>query len=152
MIEVYIKHRKCGHRSMHRLSDDTTPAEVENLFYGACPECAATATGSLFGRDEVPEEAPERRLPLQGTAKQVAWALGIREDRLREADTYVQTLQRWVQTRAATQEDVRSALDALEFLEGLRHAHTWIDTREWNIGYLLNRALACQGSPGDLVE
>jgi hypothetical protein len=134
-IEVFITHRKCGHKSAHRVPDNVTCEEIENLFYGGCQDCVQKASfaTSLFPDEAEPAE-DERRPALRGTPKQVAWGLCIREEKLKKADSYIRLCQREAPL------SVKVMLDGLGVLEQETDSHFWIECKDLDIGELLRLA------------
>lgn len=114
MAKYNVTHR-CGHSVEHNITDSSPHYEVERRALQLCAECYSKSG------DEPPV------LPtLQGSDKQVAWALDIRAHRMQE----ITDTRKLIEGNAAKDPgNVERVLNIIRSIEQQTSAAWWIDHR-----------------------
>lgn len=141
---VWIGHA-CGHRVHCDFSQQPPAEEIRYRSRQACPACAAQVR--LPGTDPLPNLPAEAPLPdLQGSAKQIGWAMDIRPRKLAEVARHLVEWRRLIEAhrdpekQERAREKLRAAMEAGERLEQITSAHWWIEHRELTAAELLAEA------------
>lgn len=134
MSKVTITHT-CGHVVEHEVTGSLALRQwkIDRLFAEPCWECRKAAMAADALRAAQVAGLP----PLDGTPKQVAWAVTIRQAKLDEMDTWREEVAEAgvesVKAGRATSEQVRAAMDELDrwlsSLRGETAAKFWIERR-----------------------
>jgi hypothetical protein len=124
----------CGHTGELQLFGSSRSREyaIANAERGLCPDCyeAKLAADRAAATAAAAAEAAEQELPaLEGTDKQVAWALTIRQQ-------FLAALDQWLADNPVRADvDPTPLLRAVAAIQGETSAHWWIENGRSRDGY-----------------
>lgn len=125
----------CGHEGSIHLygKSDYREWRKEKIFSGICPECykKQLAEERAVEKEAAIEEAKEMQLPeLTGTEKQIAWAITIRSNLIKELSTFFTNAGEKVRVEDKKLVSIDELSEAFDFiLETKTSAKFWIDNR-----------------------
>jgi hypothetical protein len=134
MAKYTVQHT-CGHTQEHQLYGKHIERERKQAWLAGtdCSECYAAAQQQAAAAAK--QQADCQGLPqLQGSDKQIAWALTIRESKLQE----IADMRALVQANAATGPEIAErALQILDSIERQRSAAWWIENRDESVKMMI---------------